>query len=126
MLKKGLKLKSTVLLVYFLWLVKSLKILKVASATFEPITMFKQQSLSFHLVSKTFIKQNYLFVIPNNILHFTCLYRSCLAHFKTRDNRDKHNFEKQYCCENYSDDVYQCPNTDQILLKIQHFDNSTL
>ena len=29
--------------------------LKVVSATFGPITMFKQQSLSFHVVSKTFI-----------------------------------------------------------------------
>ena len=80
--------------------------------------MFKQQSLSFHVVSKTFITQNYLFVIPSNILRFTCLYRSCLAHFKARDNRGKHNFETQYCYGNCFDDVYQCLNTDQILLKI--------
>ena len=92
--------------------------LKVVSATFEPITMFKQQSLSFQVVSKTFLTQNYLLVIPNNIFRFTCLYRCCLAHFKRRDNRGKHNFEKQYCCGNYSDDAYQCLNTDQILLKI--------
>ena len=52
------------------------------STTFGPITIFKQQSLLFHVVSKTFITQNYLFVIPNNIHPFTCL-----AHFKTRDNR---------------------------------------
>ena len=32
--------------------------------------MFKQQSLSFHVVSKTFITQNYLSVISVNILHF--------------------------------------------------------
>ena len=70
--------------------------LKIVSTTFGPIAMSKLQSLSFHVVSKTFIRQNYLFVIPNNILRFTCLYRSCVAHFKTRDNRGKHNFEKQY------------------------------
>ena len=56
--------------------------LKVESATFRPIKMFKKQSLSFHVVSKTFITQNYLFVIPSNILRFSCLYRSFLAHFK--------------------------------------------
>ena len=88
--------------------------------------MFKQQSLSFHVVSKTFITQNYLFVIPKNILPFTCLYRSCLAHFKTRDNQGKLNFEKQYYCGNNSDDMCQCLNTDQIILKIQCFDDSTL
>ena len=95
--------------------------LKVVPATFEPITMFKQLSLSFHVASKTFITQSYLFVIPNNILRFTCL-----AHFKTRDNQGKHNFKIQYCCWNYSDDVCQCLNTDQILLIIQYFDDSTL
>ena len=100
--------------------------LKVVSATFRPIKMFKKQSLSFHVVSKTFITQNYLFVIPSNILRFSCLYRSFLAHFKPRDNRGKHDFEKQYYCGNYSDDVYQFLNTDQILLKIQYFDHNTL
>ena len=98
--------------------------LKIVSATFKRITIFKQQSLSFHVVSKTFITQNYLFVIPNHILCFTCPYHSYLAHFKTSDNRGKHNFEKQYCGGNYSDDLYQCLNTDQILLKIQYFDDS--
>ena len=92
-------------------------VLKVVSAIFGSITRFKRQS-SFHVVPKTFTTQNHLFVIPNKILRFTCLYRSCLAHFKTRDNRGKHNFKKQYCCGNYSDDVYQCLNTDQISLKI--------
>ena len=82
--------------------------LKVVSATFGPIKMFEKQSLSFHVVSKTFITQNYLFVIPSNILRFSCLYRSFLAHFKPRDNRGKHDFEKQYYCGNYSDDVCQC------------------
>ena len=100
--------------------------LKVVSATFGPITMFKEQSLSFHVVFKIFITQNYLFVIPNNIRHFTCLYHSCLAHFKVRDNRGTHNFEKQCYCGNYSDDVCQCLNTDQILLNIQYFDDSIL
>ena len=33
--------------------------------------MFKKQSLSFHVVSKTFTTQNYLFVIPSNILCFS-------------------------------------------------------
>ena len=56
--------------------------------------MFKQQPLSFHEVSETFITQNYLFVIPNNILCFTCHYCSCLAHFKTGGNRGKHSSEK--------------------------------
>ena len=100
--------------------------LKVVFGTFGPIKMFKKQSLSFHVVSKTFITQNYLFVIPSNILRFSCLYRSFLAHFNPRDNRGKHDFEKQYYCGNYSDDVYQCLNTDQILLKIQYFDHNTL
>ena len=100
--------------------------LKVVSATFGPIKMFEKQSLSFHVVSKTFITQNYLFVIPSNILRFSCLYHSFLAHFKPRDNRGKHDFEKQCYCGNYSDDVYQCLNTDQILLKIQYFDHNTL
>ena len=76
------------------------------SATFGSMTMFKQQSLSFHVVSKIFIAQNYLFGIPNKILRVTFLYRSRLAQFKTRDNRGKLSFEKQYCCGNYSDDVY--------------------
>ena len=80
--------------------------LKVASATFGSITMFKQQPLLFHVVSKTFITQNYLFVILIIILCFTFLCRYCLAYFKTRDNRGKNNFEKQYCCGNYSVDVY--------------------
>ena len=100
--------------------------LKVLSATFGPIKMFKKQLFSFHVVSKTFITQNYLFVIPSNILHFSCLYCSFLAYFKPRDNRGKHDFEKQYYCGNYSDDVYQFLNTDQILLKIQYFDHNTL
>ena len=52
-------------------------LLKVVSATFWPITMFKGQSLLFHVVSETLITQNYLFVIPNNVVRFTCLYRSC-------------------------------------------------
>ena len=88
--------------------------------------MFKQHSLSFHVVSKTFITQNYLFVIPSNILRFSSLYRSCLVHFKPRDNRGKHDFGKQYYCGNYSHDICQCLNTDQILLKIQYFDDNTL
>ena len=95
--------------------------LKVVSATFRPIKMFKKQSLSFHVVSKTFITQNYLFVIPSNILRFSCLYRSFLAHFNPRDNRGKHDVEKQYYCGNYFNDVYQCLHTDHILLKIQYF-----
>ena len=100
--------------------------LKVLSATFGPINMFKKQWLSFHVVSKTFITQNYLCVIPSNILRFSCLYRSFLAHFKPRDNRGKHDFEKQCYCGNYSHNVYQCLNTDQVLLKIQYFDHNTL
>ena len=51
--------------------------------------MFKQQSLSFDVVSKIFITQNYLVFIPSNILRF-----SSLAHFQPRDNWDKYNFEK--------------------------------
>ena len=100
--------------------------LKAVSATFASIKMFKKQSLSFYVVSKTFITQNYLFVIPGNILRFSCLCRSFLAHFKPRDNRGKHDFQKQYNCGNNSDDVYQCLKTDQILLKIQYFDHNTL
>ena len=46
-------------------------ILKVSCATFGAITMFKEQSLSFHLVSKTFITQNYLVFIPSNIYCFS-------------------------------------------------------
>ena len=76
---ESLQLKSTILLVFFLWLVKSFKILKVVSATFEFITMFKQKSLSFHVVSKTFITQNYLFVIPKNILQNTILKHNIVA-----------------------------------------------
>ena len=56
-----------------------MKRLKVVSATFGPIIMFKQQSLSFHVVSKTFITQNYLVLIPSKILRFSCLYDSGLA-----------------------------------------------
>ena len=52
---------------------------KEVTATFGPITIFKQQSLSFHVVSKTFITQNYLVFITRSILCFSCLYRSCLA-----------------------------------------------
>ena len=80
--------------------------------------MFKEQALSFHVVSKTLRKIT--FAIPNNIL------LSCLVDFKTRGNRGEHNFEKQYYCGNYSDDVCQSFNTDQILLKIQYFDDSIL
>ena len=43
-------------------------LLKALSTTFELMTLFEQQSLSFHVVSKAFITQNYRFVIPNNIL----------------------------------------------------------
>ena len=98
--------------------------LNVVFATFGSMTMFKQQPLSFMQFSKYFFTQNNLLVIPNNILCFTCLYRSCFAQFETRKNRGKHNFEKQYCCRNYSDDVYQCLNTDQILLRIHKIDNN--
>ena len=104
---------------------QSKSIVKV-SATFGPMKMFKKKSLSFHVVSKTFIAQNYLSVIPSDILHFFCLNRSFLAHFKSRDNRDKHVFEKHYYCGDYSDDVCQCLNTDQIFLKIQNFCHNTL
>ena len=61
--------------------------------------MFKQQLLSFHVVSKTFVTQNYLVYIPSNCLRFSYLYRSFLArlaHFHPRDNRDKHIFEKLF------------------------------
>ena len=47
--------------------------LKVVSATFGTIKTFKQQSLSFTVVSKIFFTQNYLLFIPCNILHFSCL-----------------------------------------------------
>ena len=94
-------------------------LLKVVSATFWPITMFKGQSLLFHVVSETLITQNYLLVIPNNVVRFTCLL-SLLSHFKTKDDRGKHNFEKQYYCGNYSDDVCQGLNTDRFLLKIRY------
>ena len=73
-------------------------LLKAASATFAPITMFKQQSLSFHIVSKTFITQNFLVFISSNILCFSCLCAFCLALFacfQARDNRGKHNFENE-------------------------------
>ena len=93
-------------------------LLKAVSATFWPITMFKEQSLLFHVVCETLITQSYLFVIPNNDLRFTCLYRSC--HILRRDDRGKHNFEKQYYCGNYSDDVCQGLNTDRFLLKIRY------
>ena len=93
---------------------------------FSVIYNSKEQSLSFPVVFKIFIFTKLLFSIPNKILRFILLYCSFLVKFKTRDDRGKHNFEKQYCCGNYSDDVYQCLNTDQILLKIQYFHYSTL
>ena len=68
--------------------------LKVASATFGPMTMFKQQSSSFHVVSKTLITQNCLFVIPSNNLCFSCLNCCCLTHFQPKDNRCRQDFEK--------------------------------
>ena len=69
------------------------KSLKVVSATFGPITMFKQQSLSF--VSKIFMTHRYLVFILSNIFQFFCLYCSCLAHLQPRDIRGKHSFEKK-------------------------------
>ena len=72
-------------------------LLNAVSATFGPITMlFKQQSLSFHVVSETFIAQIYLVFISSNILCFFYLCPFCLelfACFQARDNRGKHNFE---------------------------------
>ena len=53
--------------------------LKVVSTTFGPITMFKQHSLSFHVVSKKFTTQNYLVFNPSNILCFSCFYLTCFA-----------------------------------------------
>ena len=53
------------------------QILKFISASFVPITMFKQQSVSFHIVSKTFITQNYLVFISSNFL--CLLLRSCIV-----------------------------------------------
>ena len=54
------KIKKTLMkrhhqgMIYFITI-----LLKAVSATFGPITMlFKQQSLSFHVVSETFIAQN--------------------------------------------------------------------
>ena len=73
-------------------------LLNAVSATFGPITMlFKQQSLSFHVVSKRFIAQSHLVFISSNTLCFSCLcpfYLELFACFQARDNRDEHNFEK--------------------------------
>ena len=79
--------------------------------------MFKQHSLSFHVVCKTFITQNYLFVIPNNILRFPCLI-ALVLHILKQEIIEANTTLKNYFCGNYSDDVYQCLNRDQMLLEI--------
>ena len=75
------------------------------------------------------ITQNYLVVIFSNFLRFSCLYCSCLAQlldiFSPEISRQAQ-FWKKYYCRNYSDDVCQCLNTEQILLRIQYFDHNTL
>ena len=106
------------------WVNENTNYLKVVSTTSGPIKMFEKHSLLFHVISKAFTIQNYLFVIPSNNFRFSCLYRLFHAHFKPKDNRGKHNFEKQYYCRNYSDYVYQCLNVDQILFKIQYLDRN--
>ena len=62
-------------------------------------TMFKKQPLSFYVVSKTFIPQNYLSVIPSSILWFLIFYHYCLAPCKPRDNRGKHNLKSNIISE---------------------------
>ena len=74
--------------------------------------MYKQQ-LSFHVVSKTFVTQNYLVFIPSNSICFSCPHCSflaCLAHFQPRDNQGKHNFEKEtnYILWDFPDDLCHC------------------
>ena len=67
--------------------------LKVESTTFGPILISKQQSLSFQVVSTTFITQNYHVFIASNILCFFCIY--CSRFIQPRDNWGKQNFDKK-------------------------------
>ena len=55
--------------------------------------MFKQQSLSFHVVSKTFITQINIQPISFTFHAFTAPVFKGYAHFQSRGNRGKHNFE---------------------------------
>ena len=80
-------------------------LLKAVSATFGPRTMFKQQSLSFHVVSKTFITQNYLVLISSNILCFSCLCPFCLALFACFQARANTILKKEDIGEKVSYDV---------------------
>ena len=89
------------------------KVLKVVSTTFGPITMYKQQPLSFHVVPKTFITQNHLVFnsIPGTILRFFCVYCSCLArvaHFQPEITEANILLKKNIIAGYYTDDVCQC------------------
>ena len=87
--------------------------LKVVSTTFGPITIFKQQSLLFHLLHKI------TFSSLSTTSFASLVFIAFVLQILRRDSRSKHNFEKQYYCGNYSDDVYQCLSTDQILHRWQ-------
>ena len=57
--------------------------------------MFKQQSLSFHVVSKT--TQNYMFSYPATTFVFPVFSAPVMHHpayFQPRYNQSKHDFEK--------------------------------
>ena len=67
--------------------------LKVASATFGSITMFKEQSLSFHGVY-IYYKQKIAFLSFPTTSFALLVFIARHAHFQTRDDRGKHTFEK--------------------------------
>ena len=80
-------------------------LLKVVLTTCGPVTIFKQQSLLFHVVSKTFLAQNYLVFIHSNILYFLSLSllscTSCMFSTQPRNNQNKQSFEKNTLGEKF-------------------------
>ena len=89
------------------------KVLKVVSTTFEPITMYKQQPLSFHVVPKTFITQNHLVFnsIPGTILRFfvsTAPVLHVLHIFNPEITEANILLKKNIIAGYYTDDVCQC------------------
>ena len=90
------------------------QLLRVVSTISESIKIFKQHPLSFYVVSKIFITQNYLFAF--GLLVFIAL----LLHILKQELFKTNTVSKEY------DDVYQCLNTDHVSKRIQYFDDSTL
>ena len=87
--------------------------------------MLKDQSLSFHVVSKHLLHKITFLSFPTTSVALL-VFIALVLYILRRDNRGKHNFEKQNYRGTYSDNVCQCLNTDQILLKIQFFGDSIL